>query len=199
MRTDLFLSLVAGVGAIALATHERDFLRRMVLPLWAQTIPDVAYGPYPQNRVDVMRPRWRTAALRPAVVVFHGGAWTRGSKDDMRDRVCRRYLQNGFVVANVEYRLGAIAPAAEDAAGALRWFCRNASAYGADRNRIVVTGESAGAQLAMFAAFQSGVKIAAVVNFYGIARSDIAHRPAFRPGRPAATRIRGRRLAGFRQ
>jgi acetyl esterase/lipase len=168
MRTDLFLAIAAGVGAIALAVHERDRLRQIILPLWAQTIHDAAYGPYPENRVDIMRPRWNTRALRPAVVVFHGGAWANGSKADMRDRVCLRYLQKGFVVANVEYRQGSIAAAAQDAARALRWFSQNASAYGGDRDRIVVTGESAGGHLALLAAFQSGVQAAAVVNFYGV-------------------------------
>lgn len=167
-RRDFFLALVAGAGAIALAVHEKDRLRQATLPLWAQIIHDVAYGPYPENRVDIMRPRWMTAALHPAVLVFHGGAWANGNKDDMRDRVCRRYLQKGFVVANVEYRQGAIDVAAEDADNALRWFSRHISAYGGDRNRIVVTGESAGAHLALLAAFHSGVQTAAVVNFYGV-------------------------------
>jgi acetyl esterase/lipase len=57
--------------------------------------------------------------LRPAVVAFHGGAWANGSKDEMRDRVRRRYPRKGFVVANVEYRRGAITAAAEDAIAAL--------------------------------------------------------------------------------
>jgi len=181
MRTNLFLAIAAGIGVIALAVHERGRLRQMILPLWAQTIRDVAYGPHPENRLDIMRPRWNTGVLRPAVMVFHGGAWVRGSKDDVRDRICRRYLQKGFVVANVDYRFGDIAAAAEDANAALLWFSRNVSAYGGDRGRIVVTGESAGAHLALFAAFHSGVETAAVVNFYGIADlSALIDRPFVR-------------------
>jgi acetyl esterase/lipase len=86
----------------------------------------------------------------------------------MRYHACRPYLKMGFMVVNVEYRLGSIAPAAEDAVRALRWFSSVAQTYGADPRRIVVTGESAGAHLALFAGFQSGVPVAAIVNFYGL-------------------------------
>jgi dipeptidyl aminopeptidase/acylaminoacyl peptidase len=97
----------------------------------------------------------------------------------MVGHVCRLYLHQGFVVANVEYRKGAIAPAVEDAIRALGWFCRNAPNYGVDPHRIVVTGESSGAHLALMAAFQSGVEVAAVVNFYGITDlTAMADRPA---------------------
>ena len=103
----------------------------------------------------------------------------------MRGRVCRRYLAKGFVTVNVEYRRGVV-PAAEDACHALQWFFQNAALYGADPARIVVTGESAGAHLAMLAAFTSHVPVAATVNFYGI--SDLAallDRPFIRAALPA--------------
>ena len=89
----------------------------------------------------------------------------------MLERVCRRYLAKGFVVANAEYRSG-IGPAAEDAVRALEWFAANARRYGADPGKIVVTGESAGGHLALFAAFKTRIPVAAAVNFYGI--SDLA-------------------------
>jgi acetyl esterase/lipase len=107
----------------------------------------------------------------------------------MRDRVCRLYLQKGFVVANVEYRTGTIAAAAEDAIRALQWFCSRVTSYGVDGNRIVVTGESAGAHLALLASFASGAQTAAVVNFYGV--SDLItllDRPAIRAVLPSQER-----------
>jgi acetyl esterase/lipase len=164
----LFLAIVIAAGGIAWAVHQRGRLRQILLPLWVQTTYDVPYGPYADNRLDIMRPRWKAGALRPAVVIFHGGGWIDGGREEMRDRVCRRYLQNGFLVANVEYRRGSIPAAAEDAIRALQWFCSRASSYGVDRSRIVVTGESAGGHLALLAAFRSGAQTAAVVNFYGV-------------------------------
>lgn len=120
----------------------RDPLSVLVMPASVETLRDVPYGPFPENRLDVMRRRGTGKAGRPGVVVFHGGSWQSGGRDSMLERVCRRYLAKGFVVANAEYRSG-IGPAAEDAVRALEWFAANARRYGADPGKIVVTGESA--------------------------------------------------------
>ena len=136
-----------------------------------------------------MRPRLSGRLLHPTVVVFHGGGWLDGSKEETSDRVCRRYLQKGFLVANVEYRQGAVGPAAEDASAALAWVIRHASDYRIDLDRIVVTGESAGAQLALLAAFRSDERVAAVVNFYGVTDFlPLLDRPAIRQVLPAVDR-----------
>ena len=145
-------------------TSKRGFL---LMAVWVSQTSNISYGPSPENRLDLMRPRWSSRKTRPAVVVFHGGAWLEGSREEMRDRVCRRYLAHGFSVANVEYRRGLV-PASEDAVRSLQWVFHNASSYDIDPARIVVTGESAGAHLALYAAFTSGLPVAAVVNFYGI-------------------------------
>src|ERR1051326_4418368 len=72
----------------------------------------------------------------------------------------------GGFVGNVYGRPGAIWVRAEDAAVPLRCLREMAQTYGADPRRIVLTGVSAGAHLALLAAFQSPVQPAAVVNFY---------------------------------
>jgi acetyl esterase/lipase len=170
MRSLLGLRTALVVIAVvaALAVYRRDKFSRIVLPVWVRTYHDVQYGPDRDNVVDVMAPRWPAKTLRPAVVVFHGGAWADGIREDMVDRVCRRYLERGFVVANAEYRKGRITNAVEDAALALRWFAAKAPDYGADPKQIVVTGESAGGHLALMASFRHADKVAAIVNFYGV-------------------------------
>lgn len=174
--------LVLAVGCTLLTVHERHRWRERLSPLWVRTVHDVPYGPHPENRLDILQRRWGAAPVdRPAVLIFHGGSWIGGSRQDTLVRDCHPYLNHGYVVANVEYRKGAIAPAVDDAILALRWFFAHAAAYGADRNKIVVTGESAGAHLALMAAFRSGEQPAAVVNFYG--PSDLVRmldRPAIR-------------------
>lgn len=159
--------LLACLLIYSTSAQSRLWARQVTMRVWVNEISDLSYGSDPQNRLDLMRPRWSTRGVRPAVVVFHGGAWRDGGRAEMRDRVCRRYLAHGFSVANVEYRRGLI-PASEDALGSLEWIFRNASSYGIDPARIVVTGESAGAHLALYAAFHSRLPVAAVVNFYGI-------------------------------
>jgi acetyl esterase/lipase len=117
--------------------------------------------------LEIFRPRWLRHGPRPVVVVFHGGGWELGSRAEMRERVCRRYLAHGFLVVNVDYRVG-LKEASEDADRVLAWCFEASPRYGGDTSRIVVTGESAGAHLALLAAFRSPRHIAAVVNFYGV-------------------------------
>jgi acetyl esterase/lipase len=91
-------------------------------------------------------------------------------------------------VVNVEYRLGRVAqaPAAvEDCRCALRWILARADRFGIDRDRIVVTGHSAGGHLSLATgmlpvsagldrqcAGSDEVRVAAIVNWFGI--TDVA-------------------------
>jgi acetyl esterase/lipase len=145
--------------------------RALWVSVSVRTVSNLIYGPFPDNRLDILYPRWESRANRPAVVVFHGGAWLHGSRAQMTGTVCRRYLARGFAACNVDYRPG-IVPAAEDTSRALQWTYQHAAEYGIDRRRIVVTGDSAGGHLALLAALTSGVPVAAVVDFYGV--SDLA-------------------------
>jgi acetyl esterase/lipase len=154
-----------GAGCILLAGSQR--IGSLLMPLWIRITHDVPYGPYPENVVDILEPRWGGARPRPAVLVFHGGGWLSGDRCETHYRICRRFVKMGFVVANAEYRLGSIPPALQDAAAALSWFRTQTQQYAIDPRRIVITGVSAGAQLALLAAFRSDVPPAAVINFYG--------------------------------
>src|SRR5438477_8117682 len=94
------------------------------------------------------------------------------------------YLEMGWAVVNVEYRLAraSLAPAAvEDCRCALRWVIKNAKDYNFDINRIVVTGHSAGGHLALTTGMLPAsagldrechgpeeLKVAAIINWYGI-------------------------------
>jgi acetyl esterase/lipase len=107
------------------------------------------------------------------------------------------YMQMGFAVVNVEYRLAktALAPAAvEDTLCALQWVGRNAKQYNFDLSKVVVTGGSAGGHLALATAMipsdspftnqcalhgswsgpyvNPAPKVAAVINWFGI--TDVA-------------------------
>src|SRR5260370_6300973 len=84
------------------------------------------------------------------VIYMHGGFWVAGNKDGATMSLMP-WLEMGWNVVNVEYRLGrqALAPAAvEDCLCALRFINHQAKTYNLDTARIVVTGESAGGQLA---------------------------------------------------
>jgi cation diffusion facilitator CzcD-associated flavoprotein CzcO/acetyl esterase/lipase len=91
----------------------------------------------------------------PVVVFLHGGGWIGGSLD-MYDEPCATLARRvGALVVAPDYRLAPEHPfpaAVDDTVAALRWAADHISEYGGDPERIVVAGESAGANLATVAA-----------------------------------------------
>jgi acetyl esterase/lipase len=95
---------------------------------------------------------------RPAIVLFHGGAWSMGAPDWVYN-AAKRYASFGAVTVAAEYRLSdkntLITPieALEDARDVVRWMRGNASELGIDPNHIAAYGISAGGHLAASLAF----------------------------------------------
>jgi acetyl esterase/lipase len=120
---------------------------------------------------------------QPTLIYIHGGGWTGGTKEGGFNKVLP-YLEMGWTVVNVEYRLArvSLAPAAvEDCLCALRWVAANSKQRHIDANRLVVTGDSAGGHLALTTGMipeSAGLdrqcpgaplpKVAAIVDWYGI-------------------------------
>jgi acetyl esterase/lipase len=104
-----------------------------------------------ESTLDVYTPR--AEGPHPTVIQIHGGGWVAGTREGTFLRALP-YLEMGFAVVNISYRLGPVAeaPAAvEDTLCAVRWVVRNAKEYGFDAARIVTTGYSAGGHLALAA------------------------------------------------
>jgi acetyl esterase/lipase len=154
------------------------FLSSLVLAAEFPIDANIHYDQYPETVLDVMQPRDPALKNRPGVIIIHGGGWVNGTKESVVERFCVPFLEHGFVVANVEYRLAkaAIAPAAvNDVLKAAKWFHDHASQYKVDANKIIVSGGSAGGHLALMVGMVPdgtdlgpATKIAAIVNFYGI-------------------------------
>ncbi len=90
----------------------------------------------------------------PTVFYIFGGGWQTGSKDQAVLRYLP-YLQLGYRVVALEYRLSDRAPApaqVEDCRCALLWLAENGRKHGIDPSRMVIAGGSAGAQLALITA-----------------------------------------------
>ncbi len=100
--------------------------------------------------LDVWRPTQRTEPL-PALIYVHGGGFRILSKDT-HWVMALAFARRGFVVFNVGYRLAPehrFPAAVEDVCDAYAWVAEHAHEYGADTSRMVVAGESAGANLAV--------------------------------------------------
>ncbi|MCS5714447.1 alpha/beta hydrolase [Herbiconiux sp. CPCC 205716] len=113
-------------------------------------------------------------AGRPVVVWVHGGAWISGSKGHVTPYL-RHLATAGYVGVAVDYTIApeAAYPTAVGQLGdALAHLVRHADELGIDPTRIVLAGDSAGAQVASQLA-------AAIVNPAYAARTGI--RPALEP------------------
>jgi acetyl esterase/lipase len=124
---------------------------------------------------------------QPTLIWIHGGGWTGGTKDSALFRFMP-YLEMGWNVVNVEYRLARVSPApaaVEDCLCALRWVIRNADEYNFDIDKIVVSGSSAGGHLALTTGMipasagldrqcpgTEELKVAMIVDWFGI--TDVA-------------------------
>ncbi|ROO85717.1 acetyl esterase [Actinocorallia herbida] len=91
----------------------------------------------------------------PTIVYLHGGGWIAGGTDTHAQHVRRLCVEASAVVVSVDYRLAPehVFPAAfDDALAATRWAHAHLAELGGDPARVVVAGDSAGAQLAASAA-----------------------------------------------
>lgn len=143
-------------------------------------------------KLDLYLPEKTTEPV-PLVINFHGGGWVEGHKDSSPLWMLR-YMQMGFAVANVGYRLGRVSPApaaVEDTRCALRWLTRRAKDLKIDTRKIILTGGSAGGHLALITGMlppgnpfdracatdantrwvsgtEQPLSVAAIINYFGI-------------------------------
>lgn len=129
----------------------------------------------PHVRVRLYRPAARRSA--GTIVHFHGGGWVTGDLD-YADATCRMLANEaGVDVVSVDYRLAPEHPfpaAADDAMEALRWVAAGSEGL---IGPVVVTGDSAGGNLAAVCAARSrgqgGIDVAGQVLIYPVVDADL--------------------------
>jgi len=118
-------------------------------------------------------------AARAAIIVVHGGSWTRGSKNDIAWRaVCQWLARSGYPTFNIDYRLAPANPypaAIDDIATAVEWLRgdEQVTRFGIDPARIGAFGGSAGGNLVSLLGtrgdgeLDTGSRVAAVAELSG--------------------------------
>jgi len=132
-------------------------MRSVPLPQGARELRNVTYfqgqtADADKHRLDIYIPAGKRT--HPVLVFIHGGAWTRGDRDNVFDvyrKLGHKLAARGILTVVPSYRL---APRHKypafmrDAARALAWVQRNIGNYGGDPGKIYLMGHSAGAQIA---------------------------------------------------
>jgi acetyl esterase/lipase len=114
--------------------------------------------------------------VRPVVLWIHGGALIAGHRSNISSDQLKGYLDSGFVVVAIDYRLAPetkLADIIQDVRDAAKWL-RSEPARGLkiDPARLAVVGHSAGGYLTLMAGFCLDQRPKALVAFYGY--GDIA-------------------------
>jgi acetyl esterase len=121
-----------------------------------QAVPDVEDRSIeaPGRRIPLRLYRPRNASAWTAIVYLHGGGYVKGGIEES-DAFCRNLAAaTGHLVASVAYRLAPehrFPAALDDACEAASWVEQEAGALGARAAPIVLSGESAGGNLAAVA------------------------------------------------
>lgn len=124
--------------------------------------------------------RPRTDKALPTLVYLHGGGWVWMSIDT-HDRICRELASSGQVsVVSIDYTLSPEAQfpqAIEEAAAVVRHIAAHGTEWGLDPDRILIGGDSAGANLALGTTLmlrdQSGPAIKAILATYPVCDSAL--------------------------
>jgi len=128
-------------------------------------VRDLRYGLLPRQTLDIFP---ATAPNAPVVMFWHGGAWRSQSKDYF-SYVAEPLVSAGACAVLVGYDLHpevTLRQMMAETCEAIAWTWRNVAAYGGDPNRMVLSGHSAGAQLA-------GMALAHDFSREGLPRSPV--------------------------
>lgn len=116
-----------------------------------RSLPNRAYGDHPLQQLDLYLPSPSPAhsGLLPVVLYVHGGNWVAGDKSQYHS-ICQQAAAQGFIVANINYRLApdfSYAEQVQDINQAAVWLCRNLAQFQGDQQRLFLMGDTAGANL----------------------------------------------------
>lgn len=111
---------------------------------------DITVAEAPNAAVNLWRPAKASEQLRPVILWVHGGGFVAGDADSVAG-FSAVMAARGYVVAALDYSLAPEhtypTPILQGSA-ALDWLRQHVRDYGGDATRIVIGGDSAGAQIA---------------------------------------------------
>ena len=113
---------------------------------------DITYielAPHKDQKLDVYSPL-NSLGKAPVLIHIHGGGWRIGDKSRTEDHG-NYFARNGIVFVTLNYRLSPKfkhPSHIEDCAAGVAWLMKNIDIIGGDKNKVFLSGHSAGAPLA---------------------------------------------------
>ncbi|MFA5132067.1 MAG: alpha/beta hydrolase [Candidatus Paceibacterota bacterium] len=165
--TPLYLAIDVGLETLINKTPE--------IPADIKEIKNIEYKNVNGQslQLDMYIPQKKSIKLAPLLIFVHGGGWSGGKRSDYLVYLLS-FAKKGYITATISYRLDADTPypaAIEDVNDAVTWLSSHSETYGYDKNNIAIIGGSAGAHLALLAAYGWGGSVShpikAVVDLYG--------------------------------
>jgi acetyl esterase/lipase len=105
---------------------------------------------------DLMQPPPGVPRTGVGMIFVHGGGWWYGRKNITKFPFFQRLVSQGHVVMDINYVLAphsSVPGMVKDVKQAILWLKQQAAMFEIDPDRIVLTGQSAGAQLSLLAAY----------------------------------------------
>ncbi|HEY0656361.1 MAG TPA: alpha/beta hydrolase [Chryseosolibacter sp.] len=139
-------------------------------------------------RLDIYQPTRDVYDKAPVIVYIHGGAWIGGFKESINfnrfNQAAFTLRESGYAIVSVNYTLAhpdksPFPDCIKDALDAVAWLNQHAQQYNFDIENIGLLGESAGAHIAMMAAYsQDSLRFNYVVDIYGPTQlAGVLHTP----------------------
>ena len=158
------------------AEHDKKVLSEQTLPENIIETPDIPYmnDDKSGHLLDIYYPAESKGPF-PVIINIHGGGFIYGDKA-INKLFCYHLAKKGFLIFNLNYQLakdGAkVIDQIRDTINALDWIGNNIDSYPVDKNKIYLTGESAGGYLAVMAVLIS--KSERLQNLFNINKPNIS-------------------------
>jgi acetyl esterase/lipase len=111
-------------------------------------------------KMDIYAPQTQNENNGAAIISVHGGGWNARTRNDF-PQWNEWFAANGYTVFDIDYRLAPqpnYLTATADVKCAIQWIKNRAEEFKISSDRIVIFGRSAGAHLALLAAYSAGNK-----------------------------------------
>lgn len=150
--------LIVKIMQVSWKFCDKSDKKRMATQTPPENVVKVKDIPYiddgnPYHKFDVFYPEGKIAKEGlPVIIDIHGGGWMYATKD-LNEYYCMELAKKGYCVFSISYRLVpdvTVNEQIKDCTEALAFIRANMKDYPANKKTIMLTGDSAGGQLALY-------------------------------------------------